>query len=82
MDGLGPRLAPRRPPGQVVADVRRGLAGGGTVLLHDSDRTSAPGSWRTTVRALPLFAEETVRRGLTVGMLAEHGLAGRRSVPC
>jgi peptidoglycan/xylan/chitin deacetylase (PgdA/CDA1 family) len=56
----------------VVDELRRGVLDGGTALLHDSDVTSAPGSWRTTVAALPLLAEEVARRGLTVGTLGEH----------
>jgi peptidoglycan-N-acetylglucosamine deacetylase len=65
-------------PRSVVEELCRGVLDGGTVLLHDSDATSAPGSWRTTVAALPLLAAEVTRRGLTVGPLGEHGV-GRPS---
>jgi hypothetical protein len=58
----------------VVADVERGVAAGGTVLLHDSDCTSDPGSWRATLGALPLLAERWSDAGLSVGPLADHGL--------
>lgn len=40
----------RATPASVRDTVLRDLLGGGTILLHDSDRTSATGSWRTTVR--------------------------------
>ena len=63
-------------PGSVVADIRRGVVAGGTVLLHDSDGTSAEASWRVTVAALPLLAELAEAQGLTVGPLRDHGLDG------
>jgi hypothetical protein len=56
----------------VLATVRRDLSGGGTVLLHDSDCTSAPGSWRSALGALPDLLADCADRGLTVGPLAEH----------
>jgi len=49
------------------------LAGGATVLLHDSDVTSPPGSWRAALGALGLLLDECDRRGLRVGPLGEHG---------
>jgi peptidoglycan/xylan/chitin deacetylase (PgdA/CDA1 family) len=51
---------------------------GATVLLHDSDITAAPGSWKATLAALPVLADLWQSRGLTVGPLAEHGLGN----PC
>jgi peptidoglycan/xylan/chitin deacetylase (PgdA/CDA1 family) len=60
------------PPERVLAHVVRSLDDGGTVLLHDSDCTSRPGSWRSTVAALPLLADELARRGLAVRPLGEH----------
>lgn len=60
----------------VVADVERGLAPGATVLLHDSDCTSAPGAWRAALAALDPLAEVFAAQGLTVGPLADHGIAG------
>jgi peptidoglycan-N-acetylglucosamine deacetylase len=48
------------------------LGGGGTVLLHDSDCTSAPDSWRRTLGALPRLLDEIERRKLRVGPLGEH----------
>jgi len=61
-------------PATVVRDLRRGVLAGGTALLHDSDCTSAPGSWHATVGALPLLADYLDRLGLSVGPLGEHGL--------
>jgi peptidoglycan/xylan/chitin deacetylase (PgdA/CDA1 family) len=63
----------------VLADVCRGGLSGATVLLHDSDLMSAPGSWETTVAALPLLAGQAERRGLTARRLGEHlaATAGR-----
>ena len=61
-------------PESVAADVlRRGLAGG-TILLHDSDCESAPGSWRATLGSLAVLAEHVQASGLTVGPLRDHGL--------
>ena len=69
---------PEATPESIVADVDRDLHPGATVLLHDSDYTSAPGSWRATVAALPLLAERCAARGLKVGPLADHGIAAAR----
>jgi len=63
-------------PASVVADIARGVVEGGTVLLHDSDCTSAAASWRVTVAALPLLADLASEHGLTVGPLRDHGLDG------
>ena len=61
-------------PQSVVADVERHLGPGATVLLHDSDCTSAPEAWRSALGALDALAELFAARRLTVGPLAEHGL--------
>ena len=58
-------------PDSVVTDLCRGRLNGGTVLLHDSDVMSAPGSWRTTVAALPLLAEHVAAAGLRVQALPQ-----------
>ncbi|GAA4935665.1 polysaccharide deacetylase family protein [Streptomyces coeruleoprunus] len=63
-------------PGSVYAEVTRSLAGGATVLLHDSDTMSVPGSWRAALGALPELVADCRARGLVVGRLAEHGLHG------
>ena len=59
-------------PAVVHDAVDRDLRGGGTVLLHDSDCTSATGSWRTTLAALPGILDTCQERGLTVGPLRDH----------
>ncbi len=56
----------------VAGNVRRTFVPGATVLLHDSDITSTPESWKATVDALPLLAGEWHDRGLEIGPLAEH----------
>ncbi|TWV55636.1 polysaccharide deacetylase family protein [Streptomyces misionensis] len=68
----------RATPASVHRTVVRDLRGGGTILLHDSDCTSAPGSWRATLGALPRILDTCDRRGLEVGPLCEHGWAGGR----
>lgn len=62
-------------PATVIDDIRVDLQPGATVLLHDSDCTSAPGSWHSALGALPRLAEELAGRRLGVGTLAEHGVA-------
>jgi peptidoglycan/xylan/chitin deacetylase (PgdA/CDA1 family) len=64
-------------PERVVDHLRRDLRPGGTLLLHDSDCTSTPGSWRATAAALPLLAEELDRRALTARPLRDHLLSTR-----
>jgi peptidoglycan-N-acetylglucosamine deacetylase len=59
-------------PEQVVRNLSRTLGPGATLLLHDSDCTSTPGSWRATAASLPLLAEELARRRLAVRPLREH----------
>jgi peptidoglycan/xylan/chitin deacetylase (PgdA/CDA1 family) len=63
-----------RSPEQVVTTVARALRPGGTVLLHDTDRTSSPGSWRTTLAATERLLARWADQGLPVGPLGEHGL--------
>lgn len=65
-------------PDAVVRTVLRDLSGGGTVLLHDSDCTSAPESWRVTLATLPAIVAAARDRGWTVGPLADHGLPAAR----
>jgi peptidoglycan/xylan/chitin deacetylase (PgdA/CDA1 family) len=60
-------------PESVRDDVFAGRVDGGTVLLHDSDCTSDPGCWRSTVAGLPLLAEGFAARGIEVGPVGEHG---------
>ena len=62
-------------PATVLTSVTNGQVDGGTVLLHDSDCTSAPGSWRSAYGALPSLVDWCAARGLAIGPLGEHGLA-------
>jgi peptidoglycan/xylan/chitin deacetylase (PgdA/CDA1 family) len=66
---------PRATGRSVAAHIRRTYYPGATVLLHDSDITSTPGSWRATIAALPVLAEMWSAAGLGVGPLSEHGVA-------
>lgn len=61
----------------IVARLRPHLRPGGVVLLHDSDVTSSPGSWRSALDAIPLLVRECTERGLELGPLHEHGLPNR-----
>jgi peptidoglycan/xylan/chitin deacetylase (PgdA/CDA1 family) len=62
-------------PQSVIADVSRDLGPGATVLLHDSDCTSAPQSWRSALGALDGLADLVASYGLVVGPLGQHGIA-------
>lgn len=64
-------------PASVSRLVRTQLGRGGTVLLHDSDRTSAPGSWKATLGATERLVPAWLATGTAVGPLAEHGLPVR-----
>ncbi|WP_432840759.1 polysaccharide deacetylase family protein [Dactylosporangium sp. CA-092794] len=64
-------------PDSILRTVTRPLVGGGTVLLHDSDCTSAPGSWRRTLAALPGLIAWAGERRLTLGPLREHAVVVR-----
>ncbi|GAA2588533.1 polysaccharide deacetylase family protein [Streptomyces lienomycini] len=66
-------------PASVRATVAADLRGGGTVLLHDTDHASAPGSWRAALGALPGIVRDCRGAGLAVGPLGEHGLGGGRA---
>jgi peptidoglycan/xylan/chitin deacetylase (PgdA/CDA1 family) len=68
-------------PDRVLRSVRRRLAGGGTILLHDSDVTAAPRCWEAMLGALPAILAHCRAEGLTVGPLGEHGVRGS-GVPC
>jgi hypothetical protein len=52
------------------------LEPGGTVLLHDTDRTSAPGSWRRTLAASEVLLQTWSAQAVPVGTLAEHWSSG------
>lgn len=55
--------------------ISTGLDAGGVILLHDTDRYCAPGSWRAVLGALPAVANDCLARGWIVGPLRDHGLA-------
>ncbi|WP_436531566.1 polysaccharide deacetylase family protein [Actinoplanes sp. HUAS TT8] len=59
----------------VFRAVRRGLAPGGTILLHDSDHAAVARSWESMIGALPAILVHCRARGFAVGPLSEHGLA-------
>jgi peptidoglycan-N-acetylglucosamine deacetylase len=74
--GLGPLLWSRwghdwrsRRSAEAIADeVTEDLRGGDVLLLHDSDHYSAPGSWRSTVAALPTVLERIEAAGLRTAL--------------
>lgn len=72
----------RSTPDSVRAAITPRLTGGATVLLHDSDCTSAPGAWRSALGALPLLLDSCARRGLDVGPLREHGHVATQQHTC
>jgi peptidoglycan/xylan/chitin deacetylase (PgdA/CDA1 family) len=62
-------------PQSVFANLKSALEPGATLLLHDSDCTTAPRAWEAALGALPLLAEELASRGLAVVPLCEHHAA-------
>jgi peptidoglycan/xylan/chitin deacetylase (PgdA/CDA1 family) len=54
-----------------IADRMGTPAAGEILLLHDSDRYSAPGSWRNTLGALPLIFERLDAAGLAARPVSE-----------
>ncbi|WP_055489261.1 polysaccharide deacetylase family protein [Streptomyces sp. TP-A0356] len=65
----------RATPDSVHRTVTADLDGGGTILLHDSDCTSAPGAWRSALGAVPRILDTCAQRGYAVGPLRDHGWA-------
>ncbi|GAA1781764.1 polysaccharide deacetylase family protein [Actinomadura chokoriensis] len=61
-------------PSSVLETLAPGLRGGATLLLHDSDVTSAPGAWKSTLGALPEVVRRCRAAGLAVGPLRDHGV--------
>lgn len=62
-------------PASIVGHVNRVLRPGGTLLLHDTDRTSGPGSWRNSLAAsATLLRQWQLQQGTSVGPLKEHCL--------
>jgi len=68
----GREWTPGSTPDSVYQTLARNLAGGVTVLLHDSDCTSPAGSSQAALGALPRLLAECADRGLRVGPLREH----------
>lgn len=66
----------RATPESVHRTVTADLDGGGTILLHDSDCTSAPGAWRSALGAVPRILDTCEQRGYEVGRLSDHGRPG------
>jgi peptidoglycan/xylan/chitin deacetylase (PgdA/CDA1 family) len=62
----------RATPQSVFTTAAKSLSSGGTLLLHDSDCTSAHGSWQTTLAALPGLLDLCDRRGWRPVPLREH----------
>jgi peptidoglycan/xylan/chitin deacetylase (PgdA/CDA1 family) len=58
----------------VLAELDKDLGPGVTVLLHDSDCASAPGSWKAALGALDGLAERLAAAGLKAGPLADHSI--------
>ncbi|MGW3845640.1 polysaccharide deacetylase family protein [Streptomyces fagopyri] len=56
-----------------VAAITGQAPSSGRVLLHDSDRTSAPGAWRATPGVLPRILDTCASRGYQAGRLCDHG---------
>ena len=67
-------------PASVLDTATRDLRGGGTLLLHDSDHTSAPGSWRSALGALPELVARCRAAGWAVGPLRAHGIRDERGL--
>jgi peptidoglycan/xylan/chitin deacetylase (PgdA/CDA1 family) len=63
----------------VAREVTRDLRAGDVLLLHDADAYSAPGSWRTTLAALPRVLEAVAAAGLRAR--AVMAVDGRPQVP-
>ena len=59
-------------PASITRTVQRQLGTAGTVLLHDTDRTSAKGSWRATLDATDALMTAWQEAGVVVGPLREH----------
>ena len=58
----------------LLADVRSRFKPGVTILLHDSDCTSYPGSFQPTIKAIPQLANLVRSEGLAFSTLSRHGI--------
>jgi len=61
-------------PHSVLADVRSRLKPGVTILLHDSDCTSAPGAFHSSLGALPQIVALARQEHWSPSPLSTHGL--------
>ncbi|MGC9154709.1 MAG: polysaccharide deacetylase family protein [Ferrimicrobium sp.] len=61
-------------PVSVMADLRSRFHPGVTILLHDSDCTSYPGSFQATLQALPQLIDLARSQRLTFATLSNHGI--------
>lgn len=61
-------------PTSVLADLRTRLVPGATILLHDSDSTSYPGSFRVALAAIEPLADLARAQALTMHRLSQHGV--------
>lgn len=68
-------------PASIATKVFRSIKPGGTVLLHDTDHTSAPGSWRGTLTASELMLNRWRAQGVPVGPLREHWITRQHENP-
>lgn len=62
----------RATPESITSKVSQVIQPGGTVLLHDTDRTAGPGSWRRTLVASEELLANWSARGIAVGALRDH----------
>ena len=59
-------------PASVIRDLSHGLRPGSTLLLHDSDCTSAPGAYSSALGALDLLHERLKSLEIPVERLCDH----------
>ncbi len=59
-------------PSTVISDLSHSMAPGTTLLLHDSDCTSAPQAYLSALGALHLLSEKVEEMGTTVERLCDH----------
>lgn len=76
--GWGEDWSARATPQTVLRTLQPDLRGGATLLLHDSDCTSAPLAWQSALGAVPELVARCRDRGWQVGPLREHGLPAPR----
>ena len=72
---------PRATPDSIRRAVLRVRPGGGTVLLHDADTYSSPGSWWATLAALSSILDVWQAHGMRVGPLSEHAASRAGPAP-